>query len=40
MHRSILGLAAIALATPAIAQDEWVKVSSSEFRVGAFYSPG
>ena len=30
MHRWILGLAAIALATPAIAQEEWVKVSSSE----------
>ena len=30
MHRSILGLAAIVLATPAIAQDEWIKVSSSD----------
>jgi hypothetical protein len=30
MHRSILGLAAVALATPAMAQDEWIKVSSSD----------
>ena len=29
MHSSILGLAAIALATPANAQDEWVAVSST-----------
>ena len=29
MNRSIMGLAAIALATPAIAEDEWIVVSSA-----------